>query len=199
MKKIYDYMPYVVLISVIIIDFIIFYALMVTLKVLEKEIVAAIIGFIGSVLGGIITLIGVHLTLKHRDREIFLASATEKLLAVEHLINNLRGHLNSSTIYEHSNLEQEKICNIIRLLTKSFNETLNENKNTVYKYLEFDEVRIIDFHQKTLSPILAKKVISVKEKEKCIDTIQSIFKVLIVSKENLENRYYKYKKKHGTF
>lgn len=114
MKKIYDYMPYVVLISVLIIDFIIFYALMVTLKVLEKEIIAAIIGFIGSVLGGIITLVGVHLTLKHRDRELFLTSATEKLLAVDHLINNLKVYLNSCFFYEHSLLEQELICRHIR-------------------------------------------------------------------------------------
>ncbi|MDM5338497.1 hypothetical protein QUF84_14870 [Fictibacillus enclensis] len=63
MKKLEVYFPYIILLSVTIIDLIIFYAVMKTLNVFEKEIIAAIIGFLGSIFGGLLTLVGVKWTL----------------------------------------------------------------------------------------------------------------------------------------
>jgi NADH:ubiquinone oxidoreductase subunit 5 (subunit L)/multisubunit Na+/H+ antiporter MnhA subunit len=61
---------YCLIFSVIIIDLIIFYSLMKTLNVWEKEITAAIIGFIGSIIGGVLTLLGVKMTLvKQNDKD----------------------------------------------------------------------------------------------------------------------------------
>lgn len=69
MKDIHKFFPYMFLVTVIIINFIIFYALMTTMGVLEKEIIAAIIGFIGSLLGGLLTLVGVKWTLDASNRK----------------------------------------------------------------------------------------------------------------------------------
>ncbi|WP_338788800.1 hypothetical protein [Metabacillus sp. FJAT-53654] len=63
------YLPYFFLFTVIIIDIVIIYALLVTLKILEKEIIAALIGFVGSVLGGLLTLVGVKWTLDSQNRK----------------------------------------------------------------------------------------------------------------------------------
>jgi len=199
MKKINKYLPYFVLISVIMIDCIIFYSLMKVMDVFEKELIAALIGFVGSVLGGVITLIGVNVTLKHRDRELFLNNATERLVALEQLIENLNGYLNRLFIYNTSEMDGASKCRHVKKETKGFYEKLNSHKKMLYKSLEFDEIQIINFYQKTLTPLVLKEVLEEEEKEKCIEKVQSIFKVLIDSKENLEEKYYKYKKKSNHF
>jgi hypothetical protein len=63
------YIPYFVLFTALVIDLIIFYAILDLLKVFEKEIIAALIGFIGSVIGGLLTLIGVKWTLDSQQRK----------------------------------------------------------------------------------------------------------------------------------
>jgi hypothetical protein len=68
-KSIQFYFPYFTIFSVIVVDIIIFYALMDVLNVFEKEIIVAIIGFIGSILGGLLTLIGVKWTLNSQARK----------------------------------------------------------------------------------------------------------------------------------
>lgn len=193
MKKIYDYMPYVVLLSVLIIDIIIFYALMVTFKIIETEIAVAFIGFIGSVVGGIITLLGVQLTLKHRDREIFLTSATERLIGVEHLIDELQVHLNTIDLFEHSYMGENRHKHIRRQV-KAFSETLNRNKKFVYKYLEYEDVSKINNYQETLNPLLIFEGITEEELEECIKVIRAIQHVLTNSKNILQESYYRYKK-----
>ncbi|PAD67016.1 hypothetical protein CHH83_20835 [Bacillus sp. 7586-K] len=69
MKNSNRYFPYLFLTSVIILDLIIFYALMKVLNVWEKELTAAILGLIGSVLGGFLTLVGVKMTLDNQAEQ----------------------------------------------------------------------------------------------------------------------------------
>ncbi|MDP1383029.1 hypothetical protein Q8G31_23915 [Priestia megaterium] len=199
MKKINEYLPYFVLVSVIMIDCIIFYSLMKVMDVFEKELIAALIGFVGSVLGGVITLIGVNATLKHRDRELFLNNATERLVALEQLIESLNGYSNSLFFYNTSEMDGTLKCRHVKRETKAFYEKLNSHKEMLYKNLEFDEIQIINFYQKTLTPLILKETLEEEEKEKCIEKVQSIFKVLIESKGNLEKKYYKYKKESKHF
>lgn len=70
MKDFNKYFLYLALFTAIIVDIIIFDYLMVTLNAWEKEITAAMIAFLGSILGGFLTLIGVRWTLdEHRRKE----------------------------------------------------------------------------------------------------------------------------------
>ncbi|MGE7121817.1 hypothetical protein ACQKIC_16495 [Peribacillus sp. NPDC046944] len=69
MKRYIDYLPYAVMFTVVIINFIIFYALLTVMNVFEKEIIAAIIGFTGSIIGGLLTLMGVKWTLDSQKRK----------------------------------------------------------------------------------------------------------------------------------
>ncbi|PEY43146.1 hypothetical protein CN895_24090 [Bacillus cereus] len=197
MKNINKYSPYFVLISVVILDLIIFYAVMDALKVLQKELIVGIITFLGSILGGVITLAGVKATLKHRDREVFLLSATEKLLAVERLIEYLKGPFNDIFYYQNGPLDLELKCMHIKREAASFDKELNANKEMIYKNLEYDKVHLITFYQKTLSSIIRKTEINEEEKDACIEKIQSIFGLLLESKNELESKYYKYKKEHS--
>lgn len=66
MKKIESYLPYVLLFTALTIDLIIFYGVMKILDVWEKEITAAFVGFVGSILGGLLILVGVKWTIKEQ-------------------------------------------------------------------------------------------------------------------------------------
>ncbi|PEX50223.1 hypothetical protein COJ42_13590 [Bacillus cereus] len=197
MKTINKYLPYFVLVSVVILDLIIFYAVMDALKVLQKELIVGIITFLGSILGGVVTLVGVNATLKHRDREVFLLSATEKLLAVERLIEYLNGPFNNIFYYQNGPLDLELKCMHIKREAASFDKELNANKEMIYKNLEYDKVHLITFYQKTLSSIIRKTEINEEEKDACIEKVQSIFGILLESKNELESKYYKYKREHS--
>ncbi|PEQ78185.1 hypothetical protein CN454_04990 [Bacillus cereus] len=194
MKTINKYLPYFVLVSVVILDLIIFYAVMDALKVLEKELIVGLIAFLGSILGGLITLVGVNATLKHRDREVFLISATEKLLAVDKLITDLKEFPNNITIIDASSLDSENKC--LRILKEAdlFYKQLDDNKELIYKNIDYDKVHMIDYYQKTLYPITRKLPINEEEKDACIEKVQSIFGILLESKEEIQSKYYKYKK-----
>ncbi|MGE7716945.1 hypothetical protein [Priestia megaterium] len=198
MKKMKKYLPYFVLVSVIMIDCIIFYSLMKVMDVFEKELIAALIGFVGSVLGGVITLMGVNATLKHRDRELFLNDVTERLLEIEQLIDSLSGYLNR--LFFHNNLEVDASvkCSNIKREAQAFYEKLNSQKKIVYKHLELDKVQIINVYQKTLTPLILKETLNEEEKEECIGKVQSIFNILIKSKDELQEKYYAYKKESNS-
>ncbi|MDK3010869.1 hypothetical protein ORM30_29400 [Bacillus cereus] len=194
MKTINKYLPYFVLVSVVILDLIIFYAVMDALKVLEKELIVGLIAFLGSILGGLITLVGVNATLKHRDREVFLLSATEKLLAVERLIADLKGYLNTITITNAKNMDIPNKCLEIQAIIQSFENVLNTNKEIIYKNIEYDKVQYINIYHSSLKSMCHKRFIDEQEKDECIDKVQSIFGILLESKEEIQSKYYKYKK-----
>lgn len=194
MKTINKYLPYFVLVSVIILDLIIFYAVMDALKVLEKELIVGLIAFLGSIFGGLITLVGVNATLKHRDREVFLLSATEKLLAVEQLITNLKGYLNTITITNGLDLDAEIKCVEIQSQIQLFEKELSNSKEIIYKNLEYEKVHLIDIYHKLLKSLYDKRIINEQEKDQCIEKVQSIFGILLESKEEIQSKYYKYKK-----
>lgn len=199
MKTINKYLPYFVLVSVVILDLIIFYAVMDALKVLEKELLVGLIAFLGSILGGLITLVGVNATLKHRDREVFLNSATEKLLAVENLITYHKKPFNNITYWDEMSMNLEPKCGKILLEANYFNKELNANKELIYKNLDYDKVQLIDYYQKTLIPIIEKPEINEKEKDTCIEKVRSIFGIFVESQNDMKNKYYKYKREHNNY
>ncbi|MGD6993987.1 hypothetical protein [Sutcliffiella horikoshii] len=101
MKYVKEYFPYIFLLTVIILNIIIFYALMETLNLVKSGITSALIGFLGSILGGVVTLIGVKWTIKasfeginlsvdRQERQIFLDSYPRKL----RLMHSINGKLN---------------------------------------------------------------------------------------------------------
>lgn len=78
-NKYNDFKTYTQLGTMILIDILLILGIIKLLFGWGDSIIGGILGFMG-VLGGAITYIGVRKTLQHRDREIFMASATEKLM-----------------------------------------------------------------------------------------------------------------------
>lgn len=60
------------------------------LSVGAKELIPAFIGFVGSIIGGVITLVGVKMTIKHQITKDFGDSLPRKLLYLDDLLHLLR-------------------------------------------------------------------------------------------------------------
>lgn len=67
----------------------------------DTTIIAGAIGFVGAFLGGVITYLGVNKTLRHRNIELFLETATEKLIIADDFIQNFKVYVNNAFFYEH--------------------------------------------------------------------------------------------------
>lgn len=66
----YNFLPYLLIISILLVDIIIYAGLIKLFFNGDVTIIAGVIAFIGAVIGGIITYLGVNKTLHHRDREL---------------------------------------------------------------------------------------------------------------------------------
>jgi hypothetical protein len=163
----------------------------------SDEILAGIIGFIGAIIGGVITYLGVNKTLNHRDQELFMTNATEKLMIIDNQINIYNKFLNSAFLLENYTVDRSiKEQELIRI-TKLLYEELDKNNKNIYKCLEYNAIKIIDFHKKTLNALLQKRTLTDEEMEKCIDKIRSIYQIFNNGKVSLEEKYYQYKRKHN--
>lgn len=193
MNKVNEIMLFIIILFLLLGDVLLFGHILNELFNWDPTIIAGSIGFIGAILGGAITYYGVNKTLKHRDRELFLETATEKLLALENLIDQHSEYLNRAFFYENSFSDKESRKHIIKQLLGEFLESLQRNVNQINKNMTYDEITIIRFHKKSITALYNKKSFSIEDSDKSVEKIREVFKVLTVSKDRLQKKYYKYK------
>ncbi|MED4399795.1 hypothetical protein [Metabacillus fastidiosus] len=194
-KYIKGYIPYFIFISIFLADLIMYGGLVrMFFGKMDTTIIAGIISFIGAVLGGTITYVGVRKTLQHRDREVFMTGITEKLMINDGLINTYKNFLNASffmrSLEFESDEEKERLVEFIKkMLTQ-----LDDDNEKFYKCMDYDAIRIMDFHKKSLNGSIAKRPITIDNANNCIEKVGSIYQVISVNKTQLEEKYYKYKR-----
>ncbi|WP_203362431.1 hypothetical protein [Bacillus sp. REN10] len=196
-EKLESYLLPLFIMGAVILNFIIFYAVMKVFGVWEKEITAAIIGFLGSIIGGILTLVGVRQTIQYQEREKYLNSATEKLIELEEFEENLSVYLNRVFMYELSFNGNEEDYKILLKIAKDLYEDLGRHRKTVYKYLDVDEVRIINSFQKSLRAIIVKSNHTEEDIRKCVYRITSICNIALKSKDKHLEKYYEYRRQQN--
>lgn len=188
------YIPYLILISILLADLLIYTGLIKIFFDGSDTIIAGVIGFVGAVLGGVITYRGVNKTLKHRNREVFLSTATEKLAVIDQLITTYQKYLNSAFIYEYAATERGERDQVVLALLRDFYEQISNDKEKFYKNMTYDEATIINFHIKTIRLLMHKSDLNKGEIAKGIEVIRSIFDVFLISQKKLERKYYEYSK-----
>ncbi len=196
--RINDYFPYLILFSILLADCIIFGGLIHMFFNGDPTIIAGIIAFIGAIIGGLITYVGVNRTLEHRDREIFLSEATEKLMNMELFIDKYSNYLNAAFLYEQMIGESPRNGQVFELISSTFKRVvsdLKEDKEKMYRSMEYDAIEILNFHQKSIELSIRSKSFSEKEAHNCIGKIRDVFQVFEVSKKQLELKYRHYKNK----
>ncbi|MCY7918894.1 hypothetical protein [Bacillus vallismortis] len=160
----------------------------------DKETIwAGLIAFTGAILGGAITYYGVKLQIQHREKEIFMGTVTETLTFLNTLKSFLTPSFNSFFFFEHSYMDDGEIkARHIRRNVLEFNKVLMEHKDIVYKYLDYELVELIEFHQKFL--LLHKEKWSYKEAHDQMEKCREIYNVLNNGIERTKQKYRKYKR-----
>ncbi|MCY9296731.1 hypothetical protein BJH90_03750 [Bacillus halotolerans] len=159
----------------------------------DKEAIwAGLIAFIGAILGGAITYYGVKLQIQHREKEIFMSTVTETLTKINELMSFLTPSFNSFFFLEHSYMDEDIKARHIRRNVIEFHKVLTEQKDIVYKYLDYELVELIEFHQKFL--LLHKEKLSYKEAHDQMEKCRDIYNVLNNGKERIKQKYRKYKR-----
>ncbi|KYD02605.1 hypothetical protein [Bacillus atrophaeus] len=159
----------------------------------DKEAIwAGLIAFIGAILGGAITYYGVKLQIQHREKEIFMSNVTETLTKINELKSFLAPSFNSFFIVENFHMEEDKKAKLLKSYIIEFNNVLNSNKDIVYKYLDYELVELIDFHQKFLRLISLKN--SYNDMQQGMEKCRNIYNVLNNGIVRIKEKYRRYKR-----
>lgn len=162
----------------------------------SKEITAGLIAFIGAIIGGFITYLGVKVTLDHRDKEVFLSSATEKLQGLEKLNANYNSYLNKAAAHEQAFFRENGISYMfVKEFFKEFYNQLIGDTELIYEVMSYDELRILEFHKKTFKVLIYKEALSNEDVKAGISKVRDVNKMFAVSKNNLDEKYYKLRSK----
>ena len=190
--------PHLILVSILLIDILFLAGLIKVFFKGNSTIIAGVIAFIGAIIGGYITYLGVNKTLEHRDREVFLNDATEKLMHMEIFRDKYSAYLNAMFLYEPSIRENPKDKNLLDAvsnISKNLIKELKTDKEKMYKNMEYDAIEILSFHQKSLELSIRGKEFTEVEALNCIEKIRDVYQVFNLSKEKLESKYREYKKR----
>ncbi|KAF6540144.1 hypothetical protein LRS76_17980 [Bacillus amyloliquefaciens] len=159
----------------------------------DKETIwAGLIAFTGAILGGAITYYGVKLQIQHREKEIFMSTVTETLTKINVLMSFLTPSFNSFFFLEHCYMDEDIKARHIRRSVIEFNKVLTAQKDIVYKYIDYELVELIEFHQKFLH--LQNEKLSYKEAHAAMEKCRDIYTVLNNGKERVKQKYRKYKR-----
>lgn len=86
MESIKKYIPLFILLSLVLADIIMYAGLIKMFFNSSPTIIAGVIAFIGAIIGGFLTLVGVDITLKNQYRREFLESYPSKLMKADFIV-----------------------------------------------------------------------------------------------------------------
>ncbi|MDQ0184524.1 hypothetical protein ACFOST_07935 [Cytobacillus kochii] len=159
-------------------------------------IIAGLIGFVGAIIGGMITFYGVRVTIWHRDKEIFLSTATSKLLLITTKIEpKYKEIANEALLYSNVfNLDIDYHLKAKRLheLMKRFIYTSYEDMETLYDIMEYEDIK--GFHQSLKE--MREEVVNESNVQlnDLIQLIQQSYQYIFATSAKLEKKYFQYKK-----
>lgn len=157
----------------------------------DKETIwAGLIAFTGAILGGAITYYGVRIQIQHREKEMFMSNVIETLTKIDELIYSLNPSLKEFFILENSGFNEDDAVYKISMSESisEFKRVLDENKNIVYKYLDYDFIELIDYHEKFLFLNRNGKDLSSQ-----IDKCREIYNVILNGKNKVKQKYRYYR------
>jgi hypothetical protein len=171
------------------------------LRTINVAVYMGILGFIGTIIGGIITFYGVKLTLLHKEREVFLKSISLVMYSLEDLIENLGHYITTFSLINGSNnmTNEFRRQKNIEILDK-FCEEFDQQKQNIRENIDYDSTKVLFLHIKFLrSKVLILKLKNINDIneseifqaiENCKDVLKSTFDL----KTYYENKHKNYKK-----
>jgi hypothetical protein len=164
----------------------------------DSELVSGALSFVGSILGGLITFVGVKYTLEYNSNEKEIDSSSKKIFLVEDFIYETRSHFNALFILESANnlSDEAKKESYIRIVNE-FNDKLNRHYKKIRMVLDYDFISILGFHRQSLQTIVFMLNNNPKENvySDGIEKVRDIYGSLIQHKQSLVENYYSLKRR----
>jgi hypothetical protein len=186
--------------TILIIDIIITIGVITIFFGKANEIIAGIIGFIGAIIGGVITYVGVKETIKSRDEELFLEKASRKIYFLEDFINQLEKanyNLISLTVVTEESSEnfRKEIIDHLKII--------HNNLNKLKETMDYSETSILLFHIRGLEKYAMLSGLNPNRKVEylndCKEKTRDIMTLLLKNKDALIQTYYEIKHKRSVF
>ncbi|KQU08641.1 hypothetical protein ABEQ78_10900 [Bacillus altitudinis] len=156
---------------------------------------AGIIAFTGAILGGAITYYGVRIQIQHREKEVFMSNVTETLTKIDELLYLLRPSFNGLYLLEltfnNSDINEEEVKAGFHTFVGEFNKILAENKNIVYRYIDYDLVELIESHQQFI--FINRQKYDYENLYSKVEKCRYIFKALEDGKKSVKAKYRYYR------
>jgi hypothetical protein len=174
---------------------------------ISDEIISGIIGFIGSIVGGVITYLGVKITLEHRDREVFLESYNREMAVISDVLENIRFIIGPEvfilrTVPEISETKEIKNKKLFEKL-ECFRDNFGKKLKKIRGNLDWEIVHQLEIRFKKFSALEAYKIQAMNGLKNPDDVIEEFFDVaqkiigdLEAYREQLIQQYKKVKKKN---
>lgn len=185
----------------------------------NETIWAGIIAFTGAIIGGAITYYGVKLQLYSREKELFMSTASEKLIKLDQLLDELYKHRDQFLNMKKDVIKtiEEKNAEFVKEIPVTNFEYQLETKDALYKLekslLEKLEIHITKFKKifkKEINSMLIdtyleyesrKKIlylltvpISIKKVQHIDAKVKYIDDIILIFREEYNKTYKKYKK-----
>ncbi|AVI41050.1 hypothetical protein [Bacillus pumilus] len=176
-----------IIIFLILVDLLVLFAI---LDVLFEDLVtiwAGIIAFVGAIIGGAITYLGVKIQIKHREKELFMETANEKLVKMNILINSLKPIFNEFFCIRNTETDEEKKAAKFRKCVKEFDKSLTQHKEIAQKYLDYNLVGLIEYHQRSLS--LEGEILNINEIKNDVDNFEKVYNMIKDEMYEIEEKY----------
>ncbi|MCY8141918.1 hypothetical protein [Bacillus haynesii] len=190
-----DIVFFFIIFSLLLGDIILFSSLINEFFVHSETIIAGIIGFVGAILGGAITYLGVRLQLSHRDKEVFLSTATVRLDTLS-LLDDKYSSFNGSAIvyssYKQYMDAEHRILQIDRLIGEVI-ETIQQDRKVLMEVMGYSEFKEIINIKDSLYGMITNFGVQIpltqdKAKEG-IAEIQKLYKIISDYRKSITKKY----------
>ncbi|MDQ0268887.1 hypothetical protein [Cytobacillus purgationiresistens] len=201
MKKFLEkYLEWILMILLILCMIIIIGSLLFFIFDLDVSIIAGLIGFVGTIIGGIITYLGVKLSLKHRDKELFLQTATKKMIELDKIYPKYKAIADEAFICKYDIAFNEGTPKRLQSLLEKYIAYAEGDIEVLYSVMEYYDIQSFKAYLTEMRFLSHKNIettnFSTKEAIKVINDCTNLF---LKTEFYLKKNYDKYKTKEGEF
>lgn len=167
---------------------------------LDVSIIAGLIGFVGAITGGIITYLGVKLSLKHRDKELFLQTATKKMIELDKIYPKYKAIADEAFISNFDIAFNEETPKRLQFLLEKYIAYAEGDIEVLYNVMEYYDIQSFKAYLTDMRFLSYKNIettdFSTKEASKVIIDCTNLF---LKTEHYLKEKYDKYKTKEDEF
>jgi hypothetical protein len=166
----------------------------------DSEIVSGVLSFIGSIIGGFITYIGVKMTLEHRNNEKILEQVSEKIFILEDCLKECQVPLNTLFYAQLFDVPSERKNQVYKIQIKTFSEILDKYYKNLRIKLDFNYIHLLSFHVKSINMTASKindESINEQDLLAGVEKVREIVDSLMKQKSKQIDIYYAVQKKQN--